>query len=260
MANKNLILIIAVCFLGLNAGAEMVAANDASDVMLAKLVVDPQTKPTERVAAVETTASAAAALEKKESRTEVMSEPKAEPKAEVKAEVKAEASRLPENQIPVLTGGKDLKRASGSGIGRIIITLGVFTVLFAGLAFGLRRWMQRKVPGLPATKIRILSQHPLGPKKSVAIIQVAGEALLIGITDHNISMLKTLALIDDEIPEEQPQRFDHALSDFDDMDEAQSTNLAIRKPHRQEPEEFAMRGLKDIRDTVSTRSRGMKSY
>jgi flagellar protein FliO/FliZ len=52
------------------------------------------------------------------------------------------------------------------------------------------------------------------------VVQVAGESVLIGITEHNISMLKTLSLLDDEIPDSSPAKFGpvmHSASHLDGL-------------------------------------------
>ncbi len=82
-------------------------------------------------------------------------------------------------------------------LGGVSICVGVFMYLKK----------KRKSPALRAGDIKILSQTFLGPKKSLAVIRVAGESVLIGITDQNINLLKTLSLLDEEIPQETPQKF-----------------------------------------------------
>lgn len=160
--------------------------------------------------------------------------------------------KRPESQIPVFVSKKDTPKEAGSGVERLVMTLGVICVLLAATLFGLKRWAATRSKQKPNTKIQILTQHHLGPKKSLAIIQVAGEAILIGITDQNISMLKTLALIDDEVPGHVPRNFaDEMETDItrqdvdDDADERADEN-------------FAVSGLRDVRDIVSNRLKGMK--
>ena len=160
------------------------------------------------------------------------------------AQAKKDAmGRLPENEIPVLTKIKDEKKEAGGSLTRIFITLGVLLLTFGAASYGLKRWSARSAGSRNQnTRIRVLTQHHLGPKKTLAIVQVAGESILIGITDHNIAMLKTLSLIDDEVPEEVPNSFAGAMTDIefdDDLDESGSN--------------FALRGLAEIRDVVSQR-------
>ena len=178
---------------------------------------------------------------------------------EVAAPSKEEVAKLPEAQIPVLTGAKQQKRAESGGLTRILITLGVLTVLSGAAFFGLKRWAKNRGPKGPNPKIRVLTQHALGPKKNLAIVQVAGESILIGVTDHNITMLKTLALIDDEVPEAVPNHFGNSLSDFIESEDDRALDArSMRQLPAAEHDDFAMRGLTEIRDKVTSRLKSIK--
>jgi flagellar protein FliO/FliZ len=94
---------------------------------------------------------------------------------------------------------------------------------------------------------------------------VAGESLLIGVTENNINLIKALALIDDEVPAHLPNHFDGALDSFEDGQEypddpgayapaaARRGEESARPPAREDYDSFAMRGLSEIRDVVSGR-------
>ncbi len=99
-------------------------------------------------------------------------------------------------------------------------TIGL-VVLMVALLLGFRWWTARSHKTNNNTRIKILAQHYLGPKRSLAIIRVAGESILIGITDQNISLIKPLSLLDEEIPESSPQSFSQSLNsaDHDDVDD-----------------------------------------
>jgi flagellar protein FliO/FliZ len=162
----------------------------------------------------------------------------------------------PESEIPVFTSAAQEKKTAGTGIERLVFTLFVVCVVLGAVLFGIKRWSaNRKDQASSPTKIRILTQHHLGPKKSLAIIQVAGEAILIGITDQNISMLKTLSLIDDEVPGMVPKNFSDELASED------SGLRAAQEGYDPEPEDqsddqienFAMKGLGEVRDLVNTK-------
>jgi flagellar protein FliO/FliZ len=182
-------------------------------------------------------------------------------------EKKIDTSKMPENEIPVLTSSKSAKKAEGGMMERIMITLGVLAVALGAAAFGLKRWATKSGAKNQNTKIKVLTQHMMGPKKSLAIVQVAGETILIGVTDHNISMLKTLSLLDEEIPEEVPRNFGTRLADFDEDEMLPSPVPKAKKEPRSRrmdddtdaQEDFAMRGIAEIRDVVSTRLRGLKN-
>jgi flagellar protein FliO/FliZ len=182
-------------------------------------------------------------------------------KVEVK-EAKIDVNKLPENQIPVLAEVKDAKKSSNDQFYRIMATLGILAVGLGAALFGLKKWSAKSGGRNINTKIKVLTTHHLGPKKSVAIIQVAGESILIGITDHNISMLKTLALIDDEVPETSSRRFDESMEDFAEQEEFQAPARGKSRDSERtdrESDDFAMRGLSEIRDVVSSRLKNMRN-
>ncbi len=123
---------------------------------------------------------------------------------------------LKETEIPVLANFGAKKEAIASPWARIILSFLTIGALATGLIL-FSRWYNRRTKGTKDTnKIKILTQHFLGPKKSLAIVRVAGETILIGITDQNISMLKSLALLDDEIPESTPTHFGQSMVQADD--------------------------------------------
>ena len=105
-------------------------------------------------------------------------------------------------------------------------------------------------------QIKVLSQHYLGPKRSLAIIHVAGESMLVGITDSNISMIKSLSLIDDEVPTTVPKTFADALAAPGNNAGAMAkVNLGSMSESELE-EEFSFSGFKD---TVSKKIKSMRS-
>jgi flagellar protein FliO/FliZ len=160
----------------------------------------------------------------------------------------AVTKNLPESQIPVLKEKKTEKPEIKSSMNKMIVSTIIIALLGLGSVLALRRWT--KTPGKTKAnqKIKVLTQHYLGPKKSLAIIQVAGESILIGITDHNISMLRSLSLLDEEVPEFTETNFKKAISRFDDEEQ--------NEVDENDREEFAMRGLKDA---VRSRMKGMRS-
>ncbi len=163
-----------------------------------------------------------------------------------KDEVKTVESQQPINEaeIPVLNATPD-KKAKVAGISGLRLTLGLSVVAMFLLAMWVatQRWLNKKHLKNPHTNIRILTQHHLGPKKSLAIISVAGESILLGITEQNINLIKTLSLLDEEIPQEIPQNFSQSLTNAEN---ANSDTV----------EDFAMKGIKDI---VSDRLKGMRN-
>lgn len=134
--------------------------------------------------------------------------------AKQEATAKSEISEMPtegvaEKDIPVLTEAKVSKseKEESSTYWRMAMSLVVVLVFAGALVIGAKYWTRNRVGAQDQTKIRVLTQHHMGPKKSLAIIQVAGESILIGVTDHNINLIKTLALLDEEIPTDTPNSF-----------------------------------------------------
>jgi flagellar protein FliO/FliZ len=199
----------------------------------------------------------------------------------------AKTERQNEAEIPVF--GKSAKEArvapAASSLERLVVTVLVLTVLVAAAAFALKNWSRRRNEFKDRVKMQVISQHFLGPKKSLAVIQVAGEALLIGVTDHNITLLKTLSFIDDEVPELAPKNFadeleSHGVAPYSGASDKLVVAPAIRRESQSqgasaasrsasfgedqnfqefdESENFAVKALDQIRDMVSTRVRGMK--
>ncbi len=95
-----------------------------------------------------------------------------------------------------------------------IVKLILFSLVGVGFCVGLFQYLRKRrtTPALRAGDIKIISQTFLGPKRSVAVLRVAGESVLVGVTDHNINLIKTLSLLDEEIPQETPRKFDSLIT------------------------------------------------
>jgi flagellar protein FliO/FliZ len=151
-----------------------------------------------------------------------------------------------EAKIPILTEKKVKTKKGSSNLWlRVMISLVVVMGLFVGLALAAKRWVKKSATTNGNQNIKILTQHYIGPKKSLAIIRVAGESILIGVTDHNISLIKTLSLLDEELPEISSNDFSKSLLSAQE-DEDEDAGL---------DEDFAIRGVRDI---VKDRLRGMR--
>lgn len=175
-------------------------------------------------------------------------EAKAETKTEAKADVPAKP--LKESEIPLHLDKKKNEEAGGGSALRFLFGFAVLGTLLGG-AWYLVRKHSKPGPKKNAPQIKVLTQHHLGPKKSLAIIRVAGESILIGVTDHNINLIKPLSLIDDEVPAEAPAQFENVLTGMGMKDkEIEEDN---------EGEEFQMSGLGQIRDAVGRRLKNMRS-
>ncbi|MBC7421367.1 MAG: flagellar biosynthetic protein FliO [Bdellovibrio sp.] len=164
--------------------------------------------------------------------------------------------KLAEDQIPLnIAANKKAVEAGGSST-RIIFTGFVLFTLLSTAYYFVRKYKGSNKINKSNMEIKVISQHYLGPKKSLAIIRVSGESILIGITDANISMIKSLSLIDDEVPAEAPQNFADTLS--------KETSSAGRNRAQSQAnmvdeldEEFSFSGVKD---SVSKKIKSMRSF
>lgn len=158
------------------------------------------------------------------------------------AEAKKELDKKNESEIPVLATVKtDKSIAKPASTSRILWSLGLVLAVLFGFSVFLKRFL-KKSPLKKNSQIKILTQHYLGPKKSLAIIRVAGESMLIGVTEQNINLIKSLALLDEEIPQDTPNTFSQSLGNS--MAEGE-----------QETDEFSISKIKDF---VSDRLKNMK--
>lgn len=125
-----------------------------------------------------------------------------------------------ENEIPIKIDTLKVQSLSESGDSyRYYVSYLIVGLIFIlGFYFIKRRSTYfAHTNGMP--KIKILDQHYLGPKKSLAIVNVSGESILIGITDQNINLIKSLSLIDDEVKDNPvPILFQSALTDSEEKD------------------------------------------
>lgn len=160
----------------------------------------------------------------------------------------AEASKK-ESEIPLNLDAPKKASEESHPIFKMILALSMMGVVGTGAFIFIRKYSKTNFAAGKNNEIKVLTQHYLGPKKSLAIIRVAGESILIGVTDQNINMIKSLALLDDEVPEEIPN------SNFADLF---GTTPAARTPvEAEDEEEFSIRGVKDV---VSKKLKGMRSF
>ena len=118
-----------------------------------------------------------------------------------------------ESEIPVFTKSEKVSKSENSLLWRLVASLAFVVAVGAGLIFTGRRWTRGKNKGGEKARIEMMHQFHMGPKKSLALIRVAGEVVLIGCTDHNISLLKTVTLIDDELEGTLGKDFNNFLED-----------------------------------------------
>ncbi|MEK6706288.1 MAG: flagellar biosynthetic protein FliO [Bdellovibrionota bacterium] len=97
--------------------------------------------------------------------------------------------------------GRAEKKSEKRGL-KMILRLAAVLVAFVAIAFVVRRYFRRSSDKLRGrlsklikkrTKmIEVLATHYLGPKKSIAIVKVAGRVLVLGVTNDNINLIQSL--------------------------------------------------------------------
>ena len=178
------------------------------------------------------------------------------PAAEAIAEAtKAETSlkNVKEADIPVQLEPSKKADASGGSLYKVLAALGILGILGCAAYMFIKKYKHTAGQTRQATQIKILTQHYLGPKKSLAIIRVAGESILVGITDQNINLIKSLSLLDDEVPEEAPKSFGNV---FAKTQNNQNSPSGASARNQDSEDEFAISGIKDF---VSSKLKNMRN-
>jgi flagellar protein FliO/FliZ len=104
-----------------------------------------------------------------------------------------------ENEIPVFTKSEKVAKSENSLIWRLVTSMLLLAVVGGAMIFATKRYARKKNTGGDKVRIEVLHRYQLSPKNSLALVRVAGEAILIGCTDQSVNMLKTVTLIDDEL-------------------------------------------------------------
>lgn len=163
-----------------------------------------------------------------------------------------------ESEIPLNLNAPKKASEEGSPIFRLILIVSMMGVLGTGAYIYIRKYSKTSFTAGKNNEIKVLTQHYLGPKKSLAIIRVAGESILIGVTDQNINMIKSLALMDDEVPEEiHSNNFADMFANVPATKYTPTAKTAPDATVDTEEEEFSIRGVKDV---VSKKLKGMRSF
>lgn len=157
------------------------------------------------------------------------------------------STNLSEDQIPLKIEQQIKTADPAANTTKMLVSFVVVGLMLGTAYYFIRKYSTANKSGSKSNmQIKVLSQHFLGPKKSLAIIRVAGESILIGVTDQNISMIKALSLMDDELPQVLPKNFEDALLE---------KNEAMTEIENME-DEFSFAGLKT---TVAQKLKSMRS-
>ncbi|MBX3016675.1 MAG: flagellar biosynthetic protein FliO [Bdellovibrionaceae bacterium] len=240
-----------------------VAAKDSTTTVAA--VIGTQTGTAAEIAAKAST-EAAVTAETMELKADV-------PAATESAAIESAAPvAKAESEIPVKLDEKIVAKTQDASLRDLVLVFAVlagFGVL-AYLFISKFKYRNRKAQQF---EMKIMAQHHLGPKKSLAVVRVAGESLLIGVTDHHISMIKSLALLDEDEAGAEPQDFRAGLESIFSREAKPAVSSARETQNREvaggtakisfrmdespaESEDFT---ISKIRDVVSKQIRNMKS-
>ena len=187
-------------------------------------------------------------------------------KSAVAATTDVDVAGKKESEIPLNLNESKVKKSDISPWNRMIISLIVISIVGIAMVVFARRYS--KSNGAPGgnIKIKVISQQSIGPKKNLTVVRVAGEDILIGVTDYNISMIKSLSFIDDEIESDVPQNFVNELNRVtdeyvDNKVRARSGRATTPAPtatasHTADVEDdFSMGNIKDM---ISTKLKEMR--
>lgn len=162
----------------------------------------------------------------------------------------------PENEIPLKLEKAAATQENTSQTGKLFLTLFVLVGMGGAGYFLARKYAFSNKINKSNMQIKVLTQHHLGAKKSLAIIRVAGESILIGVTDQNISMIKSLSLIDDEVPAELPATsFAATMAAGGDDNVVQSRELTELAGEVEDDFSFA-----GIKTNVSQKLKSMRNF
>ena len=76
-----------------------------------------------------------------------------------------------------------------AALGRMSVSL----VAVVGLIWLISRWLRKAKTGA-AAQVTVLSRTSVGHKAGVAVVQVGGRALVVGVTEHQVSLLTDVPL------------------------------------------------------------------
>ena len=93
------------------------------------------------------------------------------------------AEEVTQKQAALTTIQTHEQRLQESGK-RIII----FSLFFGMAGYGFLMWNRKKGIGQD-TSIRVVAIKPVGQKEKIAILEILGERMVVGVTSHHVSLL-----------------------------------------------------------------------
>jgi flagellar protein FliO/FliZ len=165
-----------------------------------------------------------------------------------------------EESIPILTKNKNKAEDQSNTLYKTIST--IFIVFTLG---GLGVWYLKKKSKLglnnpSAMQIKVLTQFHLAPKKTLTVIRVAGESLLLGVTENQITLIKSLSLLDEDIPDATPKNFRQTIAESSadaSVDKPPKNTILKSAEFGDSDEEFSFGNIKHL---VENKLKGMKRW
>ena len=158
------------------------------------------------------------------------------------------ATTYHEANMPLNLGAAKVSEKTESSQAKTVLGLALVLVVLGGVYWFVRKYASNKTPQTGLMQIKVIAQHYLGPKKSIAVIRVAGESMIVGITDNQINLIKSLAVLDDDYTTVAVQQEATAV-------EQTITDEVIDKDAVTEDFSFA-----DLKSTVSDKIKSMRSF
>jgi flagellar protein FliO/FliZ len=79
-----------------------------------------------------------------------------------------------------------------AAIVKMLAALALVLAVLVGLYWFVRRFLPGQTPGTAGGGLRLVGRLPLGPKRGLALVEVAGRVLVVGLSEQNISLLATI--------------------------------------------------------------------
>lgn len=83
----------------------------------------------------------------------------------------------------------------GMGDGSLeLLRMVVSLVIVLGMMYAIYRWLKQRggMPGATQKRLRIVERLPIDARRSILLVQVDGEELLVGVGNDTLTPIKTL--------------------------------------------------------------------
>ena len=161
------------------------------------------------------------------------------------SENSVKAQPVQETEIPVKLESVKKPEATSNPWFRMLAGLCIVGVMGAVSTWILRKRTLKLGKPEVTPEIKVLAKHFLGPKKELMIVRIAGESLLLGVTDHQINLVKSLSLLDEDIPGEVPQNFSKVM-DSEPVDRVELSTSSRQSTNLTSEDEFSISAIANL--------------